>query len=127
MIKKMSYKTFTFPHNPAKITVTAQSRIATAHCPEYGPVHQNLGPARRVISGSGCFYGATARADYVALETLLRQSSAGLLYIPGLGTVVAFLTDLKLEEEGDGSVLRYSFQFTELIAATDGEGTRYVD
>ena len=39
----MSFKTFTFPHNPEKITVTTETHIATAHCPEYGPIHQNLG------------------------------------------------------------------------------------
>ena len=45
----MSYKTFSFPHNPEKITVSTETRIATAHCPEYGPIHQNLGLARREI------------------------------------------------------------------------------
>lgn len=36
----MSFKTFTFPHNPERITVTTETRIATAHCPEYGPIHR---------------------------------------------------------------------------------------
>lgn len=126
-MNKMSYKTFTFPQNPAKIEVTVQNMISTAHCPEFGPVHQHLGPRRRIIRGSGVFYGENARSDYCALETLFWQQTSGKLIIPGLGTVVAYFSDLGLVEEGDGSLLRYTFQFNEFISATDGEGTRYVN
>ena len=79
----MSFKTFTFPHNPEKITVTTEARIATAHCPEYGPIHQNLGLARRIIRAEGVFYGANAKAQYTALEALMWQATAGNLRIPG--------------------------------------------
>ncbi|HAL11680.1 MAG TPA: hypothetical protein DCP22_05095 [Ruminococcaceae bacterium] len=123
----MSYKTFSFPHNPEKITVSTETRIATAHCPEYGPIHQNLGLARRVIRAEGYFYGENAKAQYAALETLMWQSTAGLLRVPGMGVVVAYLTALNMTGEGDGTVLRYTAEFTELIASTDREGTRYVD
>lgn len=58
----MSYKTFLFPHNPETITVTTQSRIATAHCPEYGPVHQNLGLARGSSGRRDAFTGRTPRS-----------------------------------------------------------------
>lgn len=126
-MKNMSYKTFTFPHNPETITVTTQTRIATAHCPEYGAIHQNLGLGRRCIRAEGRLFGENARSEFAALEQLMWQATAGLLYIPDLGTVVAFLTDLALTEEGDGSVLRYRAEFIELIPATDGEGTRYVN
>lgn len=123
----MSFKTFTFPHNPEKITVTTETRIATAHCPEYGPIHQNLGLARRVIRAEGVFYGVNAKTQYTALEALMWQATAGNLRIPGMGVVVAFPTALSYTGEGDGTVLRYTAEFTELIASTDREGTRYVD
>lgn len=124
-MKIMSYKTFTFPHNPERITVTTETRIATAHCPEYGPIHQNLGIAKRVIRAEGVFYGTDAKAQYAALETLMWQPTAGQLYIPGMGTVIAFPAGLSYIGEGDGTVLRYTAVFTEQIAATDREGTRY--
>lgn len=123
----MSYKTFTFPHNPEKITVTTETRLATAHCPEYGPIHQNLGLAKRVIRAEGCFYGEDAKSQYTALEALMWQSTAGRLRIPGMGVVVAYPAALQMVGEGDGTVLRYTAEFTELIASTDREGTRYVD
>lgn len=123
----MSFKTFTFPHNPERITVTTETRIATAHCPEYGPIHQNLGLARRIIQAEGVFYGANAKAQYTALEALMWQATAGNLRIPEMGVVVAFPTALSYTGEGDGTVLRYTAEFTELIASTDREGTRYVD
>lgn len=108
----MSFKTFTFPHNPEKITVTTETRIATAHCPEYGPIHQNLGLARRIIRAEGVFYGANAKAQYTALEALMWQATAGNLRIPGMGVVVAFPTALSYTGEGDGTVLRYTAEFT---------------
>lgn len=123
----MSFKTFTFPHNPERITVTTETRIATAHCPEYGPIHQNLGLARRIIRAEGVFYGANAKTQYTALEALMWQATAGNLRIPGMGVVVAFPTALSYTGEGDGTVLRYTAEFTELIASTDREGTRYAD
>ena len=127
----MSFKTFTFPHNPERITVTTETRIATAHCPEYGPIHQNLGLARRIIRAEGVFYGANAKTQYTALEALLNAKNTNRLCpnlrIPGMGVVVAFPTALSYTGEGDGTVLRYTAEFTELIASTDREGTRYVD
>ena len=122
-MKIMSYKTFTFPHNPERITVTTETRIATAHCPEYGPIHQNLGIAKRVIRAEG----ENAKTQYAALEALMWQPTAGQLYIPGMGTVIAFPSGLSYIGEGDGTVLRYTAVFTEQIAATDREGTRYAD
>ena len=65
--------------------------------------------------------------DYTALEALMWQATAGNLRIPGMGGVVAFPTALSYTGEGDGTVLRYTAEFTELIASTDREGTRYVD
>lgn len=126
-MKIMNYKTFTFPHNPERITVTTETRIATAHCPEYGPIHQNLGIAKRVIRAEGVFYGEDAKTQYAALEALMWQPTAGQLYIPGMGTVIAFPAGLSYIGEGDGTVLRYTAVFTEQIAATDREGTRYAD
>lgn len=126
-MKTMSFKTFTFPQNPGKIEVRTRTMISTAHCPEFGPVLQHLGPRGRTITGSGVFYGANARESFVRLETLLLEGSPGILIIPSLGRVVAFLADLSLTEEGDGSILRYSFRFEEVMSATDKEGTRYVN
>ena len=65
--------------------------------------------------------------DYTALEALMWQATAGNLRIPGMGVVVAFPTALSYTGEGDGTVLRYTAEFTELIASTDREGTRYAD
>ena len=50
------------------------------------------------------------------------QTTAGNLRIPGWGVVVAFPTALSYTGEGDGTVLRYTAEFTELIASTDREG-----
>ena len=126
-MKTMSFKTFTFPRNPETVEITTKNMISTAHCPEYGPVHQHLGPAGRSITGHGVFFGENARESFVGLETLLWERTPGALVVPGLGTVVAYLKELTLREEGDGTALRYAFRFEELIAATDEEGTRYVD
>ena len=50
-VTTISYRTFTFPRNPGKIAVTTETRLATARCPEYGPIHQNLGLAEAGHSG----------------------------------------------------------------------------
>lgn len=126
-MKNMSYKTFTFPQNPTKIEITVQNLIATAYCPQYGPLQQLICPSRRIISGSGLFFGSDARNQYCALETLFWEGTAGTLYIPDIGQVTAYFSELSLTEEGDGSYLRYRFRFAENITATSREGKRYVN
>ena len=54
----------------------------------------------------------------------------GIRFLPDagpMGTVIAFPAGLSYTGEGDGTVLRYTAVFTEQIAATDREGTRYAD
>lgn len=109
----MRYKNFTFPHDPEKLEVTVKNQLGVAHCPGYGPVIQELGVRQRVISGEGAFFGPQAQDLYRQLESLFFQQTPGPLSIPGHSAVTAHFSSLRWLGQGDGQIIRYSFEFIE--------------
>lgn len=109
----MRYKDYLFPHNPASIRISAQAALAMAQCPGHAPAVQHMGRGRRVITGSGSFFGEDALEQYRRLEAVFRQKSSGLLQLPGLHSVMAYFARLECDAKGDGSVIEYSFEFWE--------------
>ena len=109
----MRYKNFTFPHDPEKLEVTVKNQLGVAHCPGYGPVIQELGVQQRVISGEGAFFGEQAETLYRQLEGIFFQQTPGTLSIPGHPAVTAHFSALRWLGQGDGQIIRYSFEFIE--------------
>lgn len=109
----MRYKNFTFPHDPEKLEVTVKNQLGVAHCPGYGPVIQELGVKQRVISGEGAFFGSEAVSLYRQLESVFFQQTPGTLSIPGHSAITAHFSSLRWLGQGDGQIIRYSFEFIE--------------
>ena len=124
----MRYKSYVFPHNPARLEVEGKALVAGAHCPGYGPVYQHLGTAQRVITGEGSFFGPGAQGDYAALGQVFFQAGPGMLFLPAMTPVRAFFTRLAYLGQGDGEIIRYAFQFVEDLApAGQTGGGAYAD
>ena len=111
----MRYKNFTFPHEPEKLEIGLRSRLGVGHCPGYGPVIQELGVQQRVITGEGSFFGEKAGEQYRRLEALFFQQTPGVLILPWHSAVTAHFSRLGWLGQGDGQVLRYSFEFLERL------------
>lgn len=109
----MKYKTFTFPHEPEKLEVRLRNCLGIGHCPGYGPVIQELGVNQRVIAGEGAFFGPQAEEQYRRLEELFFQQTPGRLILPSHAAVTAHFSRLGWLGQGDGQVVRYSFEFLE--------------
>ena len=114
----MQFKDFVFPHEPSKLEVGAVNRLGVGHCPGYGPVIQELGVQQRVITGEGAFFGPEAGDQYRRLEELFFQQTPGRLVLPGHTAVTAHFSKLGWLGEGDGQVIRYSFEFLERPGAS---------
>ena len=118
----MRYKDYVFPQNPARLEIAVENQLAGAHCPGYGPVYQALGPARRIITGEGDFFGPGAEEDYRALERLFFEEGPGMLFLPTMVPVRAYFTRLSYLGQGDGAIIRYGFQFVEDLMPGRGKG-----
>lgn len=72
-----------------------------------------MGPLKRTITGEGVFFGDTAYSDYLALEKLFADSTAGTLTHPIFGERLVYFTGLELLQEPKPLCVAYSFIFRE--------------
>ncbi len=109
---KMTFKTFTWPNNPenyreelVREPIHVKSGISWKY---YG-----MQPAKRVITGSGAFFGAEAYANFKALAALFADTEAGTLTHPVWGTKTVMFTALELTQSIKPEYVAYSFEFRE--------------
>ena len=114
----LSYKTFVWPQNP-----NTYKEVAT-RTPEYytqdgETYYRGMSDLKRIISGTGVFYGEDAFEQYLALQKLLNDMSAGNLEHPIFGIRYCYFTLLEVTQEPKENYVSYRFEFTQ--AKTNGE------
>ena len=110
----LSYKTFVWPHNPHTY------RETTTRTPEYytqdGETYfGGMSGLKRTISGSGVFYGEDAYAQYLNLQKLMTEISAGNLAHPIFGIRYCYFTLLEVTQEPKENYVSYRFEFTQAL------------
>ena len=114
----LSYKTFVWPQNPHtyKENAVREPQYKT----EDGVTsYTGMGKLKRIITGSGVFYGEDAYDQFKLLLKLAEESSAGNLEHPVWGIRYCYLTGLELTQEPRENYVSYKFEFTQ--ALTNGE------
>lgn len=108
---KLIYKTFVFPSNPHTYREEC-SREGIYEKNDAGEdVFQGLGPLKRVITGSGVFFGETAFANFKALAELAKENEPGNLQHPIWGIRYGYLTGLEMTQEPRENCVSYRFTF----------------
>ena len=110
----LSYKTFVWPQNPHTY------REVTTRTPVYytqdGVAYfQGMSGLKRIISGSGVFYGEDAYDQYKKLQKLSEDVSAGNLEHPIFGLRYCYLTLLEVTQEPKENYVSYRFEFTQAL------------
>lgn len=114
----LSYKTFVWPQNPRTYQEEC-SREAKYHTSDGVTYFDGMGDMRRIITGSGVFYGEDAFAQFKLLQKLMEESTPGNLEHPVWGIRYCYFTGLELVQEPKDNVVSYRFEFTQ--ALTNGE------
>lgn len=114
----MSYKTFVWPNNPHTY------REEYAREPQYSTVEgvasfDGMGQMKRIISGSGVFFGENAYESFRDLAKLFEDEEPGNLEHPVWGIRYCYFTGLELTQEPREDYVSYRFAFT--CALTNGE------
>ena len=110
----LSFKTFVWPQNP-----TTYREVAT-RTPEYytqdgETYYRGMSNLKRTISGAGVFYGEDAYEQYLKLQKLMNEMSAGNLAHPIFGIRYCYFTLLEVTQEPKENYVSYRFEFTQAL------------
>lgn len=117
-MNNLRYKTYTWPHNPTTYAETLQRNPVYALASDGTYVFAGMGGMKRIISGSGAFYGANAYQQFQALMAIAEQAGTGNLIHPIWGTRTCYFTSLEMTQEPRENYIPYRFTFT----CVDSEG-----
>ena len=110
---KLKFKTFTWPTNPETYREEWVREAVYVKEDDGDTVFSGMGPAKRVITGSGAFYGSDAYADFRTLAALFSEATADTLTHPVFGDRTVYFTGLQMTQSPGADYVAYSFEFTE--------------
>lgn len=110
-MNKLSYKTFVWPRNPHtyKEEYIREPQYYTEDKETY---FDGMGDMKRIITGSGAFFGDDAFAQFQKLAALFEDAEPGNLEHPIWGIRYCYFTGLELTQEPKDNYVSYTFEFT---------------
>ena len=87
----MKFKNYIWPYNPANIEISVQRAIKDVVIPFRGSKFQDYGREKRVVTGSGQFFGEDCINQFDELFSLFKQGGSGYLVLPGMVPFLAIL------------------------------------
>lgn len=118
-MNKLRFKTFTWPINPETYQEVFVREPLYTKNEDGDSVFSGMGPAKRVISGSGAFFGTDAYTNFNTLAALFGEADAGTLTHPVCGARTVYFTGLQMNQSAKSDYVAYSFEFKE----ADADGT----
>ncbi len=109
----MRFGGYTFRHNPSKLEIEEADNIVSILSPFDEPDSIRLGRRLRVIRGEGELYGPDCLEQYSGLHALYAQGRRGLLSLPHMAPMTAYLKELRLIAEPREDVLTFRFVLIE--------------
>ena len=116
----MRFCGYTLHHNPSNLKVESFSSVHELYSPCCKPESIHLGNRLRRIRGEGELYGADCIAQFRRLHTLYEQQEKGLLSLPHMPSMTAYLRELDMIAEPKENVLGYRFEFVEAHPHAEG-------
>lgn len=113
---KLKFKTFAWPTNPEVYHEDFVRDALYAKTDDGDSVFSGMGPMKRVITGSGAFFGTDAYTNFNALATLFADANKGVLIHPVCGNRTVYFTKLQMSQSPKADYVAYSFEFTEADA-----------
>ncbi len=81
----MRFRDFTWPHNPTALTLALERNVKETALPYRGTRLEDLGEAKRRITGEGYFTGEGCGEQWRQLQAVFRRGGPGSLQLPGQG------------------------------------------
>lgn len=113
-MNRLKFKSFIWPINP-EVYHEDYSRDAIYAKTDGGDsVFSGMGPMKRVITGSGAFFGTEACDQFRELATIYASADPGLLSHPVWGVRTVYFTKLQMTQSPKSDYVAYSFEFAEV-------------
>lgn len=109
---KLRYKDYTWPYNPTTYVEKSTRTPCYTIKADGEYVFSGMSELKRVISGSGAFYGANAYNQFKKLIELAERPGAGELVHPIWGSRNCYFTCLEMTQEPREYYISYRFTFT---------------
>lgn len=113
---KLSFGDFVWPVNPEEYREEFVREACYDKDASGETVFSGMGPMKRVITGSGAFFGANACTDFSKLAARFAQNGTDILTHPVFGERTVYFTGLKMIQRPKSDYVAYSFEFTEADA-----------
>lgn len=110
-MQAMRYKTFLWPNNPERYTLSCERLNVVHKLPLGDYCVQDLGRSRTVLRGAGEFFGAQAYAQFAQLLAVFADGGAGVLEHPVWSCETAVFSQLELMQEPRADHVAYEFTF----------------
>lgn len=109
----MKYKDYIWHHNPKELHVSTLKNLKETIIPFNGSVFQNFGREKRIVKGTGEFFGEDCIEQFDELFKLFKNKSSGFLSIPNMSPFLAEFKSLEMNIQTKPNVISYSFEFWE--------------
>ena len=110
---KLKFKTFIWPTNPEVYHEDYVRDPIYAKTDDGSTVFSGMGPMKRVITGSGAFFGADATTSFTELANVFASPDPALLNHPIWGIRTVYFTKLQMTQSPKSDYVAYSFEFSE--------------
>ena len=115
-MNKLTFKTFTWPNNPETYHEDFARDALYDKTDNGDSVFSGMGPMKRVITGSGAFFGTDAYTSFNTLAVLFSDATRGELTHPVWGKRTVYFTKLQMAQGPKSDYVAYSFEFREADA-----------
>lgn len=112
-LEPMRYKGYTWRYNPKQINISSQRNVKEILIPHTDSVVDELGGMKRVVKGTGEFFGDSCIDDFEQLRSILLEGGSGYLSIPKMEPFLAIFKKLEMTERAEPDVIEYTFEFLE--------------
>lgn len=109
----MKFKSYIWPHNPSTIDISVKRDLKEIMIPFRGSIVQDYGREKRIVSGTGQFFGEDCIKQFESLFLVFKQGGSGYLSLPEMDSFLAIFKELELTESSLPNVLNYNFEFWE--------------
>lgn len=115
----MEYKDYIWPNNPQKINVTTRKNIKEIVIPFGGNLFQDYGREKRIVTGTGEFFGPNCMEQFNCLFNVFKDTGSGYLRLPNINPFLAVFKSLEILEQAVPNVITYSFEFWEEVTSNN--------
>ncbi len=120
IIDNMRFGDYIWPHNPENINISSLRNVKELFLPFAGSVFQDYGRKKRVVKGTGEFFGEKCTDQFEELFYVYNKENRNMLYIPEISQFTALFKNLEITCNTIPNLIMYKFEFWEVTETAYG-------